>query len=114
MHERRRFRRVNVDLDALIQLQRNDDAIGCVVQDLSRECMGAMIATSDPRVCAKEDVDLSIFIPAERTPVNCSGRIAWYSKDNNGGTGYLVGIYVTDISRIDQRRLQLVVDGFRL
>ncbi len=113
MQERRRFRRVNVDLDALIQFQRSDDAIGCVIHDLSRECMGALIATSDQRVCAKDNIDLSIFIPAERTPVNCSGRIAWYSKDDNGGTGYLAGIYITDISRIDQRRLQIVIDGFR-
>jgi hypothetical protein len=85
----------------------------CLIRDINEECTGVMIVTLDPRVCAKEDVDLSISIPAERTPVKCTGKITWYSsadKESLGGIeGYAAGVFITDISRLDRRRLELLV-----
>jgi hypothetical protein len=63
-----------------------------------------------------EDLNLAILIPAYRSPVKCAGRIAWYSENKahfTSGTDYAAGIYITDISRIDRRRLELIIAGRR-
>ncbi len=112
MQERRRFRRIESNLDGIVQIQRTNEAMECVIRNINEECTGIMIATSDPRVCAREDVKVSIFIPSERSPVKCAGRITWYSEDKEPfmlGIGYLAGIFITDISRLDLRRLELVL-----
>ena len=112
MPERRRFRRINVDLDGFVQLQRTNDTRECVIRNINEECMGVMIATSDPNICAREDLNLAIIIPADRSPAKCTGRITWYSKDEDyfkGNIGYLAGVFITDISRIDRRRLELLI-----
>lgn len=113
MEDRRRFRRIDVDLDGVIRFQQSSDTIGCVIRNINKECMGAMIVASDPRVCSKEDLDLGIFIPADRSPVRCSGRVVWYSEDKKpfkNNTDYAAGIFITNISRMDRRRLELVAD----
>jgi hypothetical protein len=112
MQNRRRFRRIDVDLDGVIRFQRASDAAGCVIRNINEECAGVMIATSDARVCAREDLNLGILIPADRSPVKCTGRIVWYSEDKESfkaGADYEAGILITDISRIDRRRLELVM-----
>jgi len=112
MQQRRRFRRIGVDLDGLIQFPHTGDEMDCMVRNISEECMGAMIFTPDQRIRKREDVNLDIFIPTERTPILCSGKIVWYSEDEEAFRnykGYSAGIIITDISRIDQRRLELVM-----
>jgi hypothetical protein len=115
MQQRRRFRRVEVDLDGVVQFQQNGDEMGCIVCNISEECMGALILTQDPRVRQRGDIDLNIFIPAERTPANCTGKIIWHSEDKGffrNYTGFLAGMIITGISRMDQRRLELVMARF--
>ena len=115
MQQRRRFRRIGVDLDGVVQFPQTGDELDCMVRNVSEQCMGAMIFVSNPRVRNREDVNLDIFIPAERTPVLCSGKIVWYSEDEElfqNYKGYSAGIIITDISRIDQRRLELIMARF--
>ena len=114
MRGRRRSQRIEIDLDGVIQFQQTKDTTECLIRNISEDCKGVMIiTTSDPRVCANEDVNLSIFIPAERSPVKCTGRIAWYSSADKetfqGLTVYKAGIFITEISRLDRRRLELFV-----
>jgi hypothetical protein len=113
MRGRRSSLRIETDLDGTIELQRTKDTMKCFIRNINEECVGVMIVTGDPRVCAKEDVNLSIFIPAERSPVKCSGRIVWHSSADGaalqGVVGYVAGVFITDISRLDRRRLELLV-----
>jgi hypothetical protein len=63
-----------------------------------------------------EDLNLAILIPADRSPVKCAGRVAWYSENRDpftSSTDYTAGISITGISRIDRRRLELVIAGKR-
>jgi hypothetical protein len=116
MSERRSSRRIDVDLDGLVKFQQSEDNIGCIIYNINEECVGVMVVTSDPRICKKDQVDLRIFIPAERSPVKCSGKTVWYTDDKkpyNGFSGYAAGIFITDLNKIDRRRLELVVSGRR-
>ena len=113
MQGRRRSLRIETDLDGTIEFQRTKDTAKCLVRNINEECVGVMILTPDLRICAKENVNLSIFIPAERSPVKCTGEIVWYSSVDEGSLGgvkaYAAGIFITDISRLDRRRLELLV-----
>ena len=115
MQGRRRSLRIETDLDGIIEFQRTKDTAKCLVRNVNEECIGVMILTSDLRICAKENVNLSIFIPAERSPVKCTGEIVWYSPVDvdegplGGVEAYAAGIFITDISRLDRRRLELLV-----
>jgi hypothetical protein len=113
--EKRRHRRVNVDLDGVIEFQ-NKERAKCSIYNISERCAGVMLSTLNPNVCEKQNVKLSIFIPAESEPVECSGDIIWYIEDKDPariGKIYLAGISVTDINRIDQRRIELIVGQMR-
>jgi hypothetical protein len=116
MQEKRRSRRIDIDLEGTVNFQQDDGMKSCFIRNINEECAGVMIVTSDPRVSVMEDLNLAILIPAYRTPVKCAGRIAWYSENKNPfttSTDYAAGIYITDISRIDRRRLELVIAGKR-
>jgi hypothetical protein len=114
--ERRRFQRINVDLDGLIAFHRTSDTAVCAIRDINRECMGVGIATSDPHVCAREDISLTVFIPVRSDDISsakCTGRIAWYSgheESHEGEPVYTAGIFITDISRIDEAKLVSAID----
>ena len=115
--EKRRYRRINVDLDGIIRFYQTDYTIECVIHNVSEDCMGFMIVTHDPRVCKREDLNLSVIIPAERSPIKCAGKITWHSANEEpfrSGKIYAAGIFTTDISRIDRRRLDLAIDRKRL
>ena len=116
MLERRRFRRINVDLDGLIAFHRTSDTAICAIRDINRECMGVKIVTSDPHVCAREDISLTVFVPVRSDDVSsakCTGRIAWYSEDKESSESdavYTAGIFITDIGKTDEAKLVSVLD----
>ena len=116
MLERRRFRRIKVDLDGLIAFHRTSDTAICAIRDINRECMGVKIVTSDPHVCAREDISLTVFVPVRSDDVSsatCTGRIAWHSEDkrpHESDPVYTAGIFITDISKIDEAKLLSALD----
>jgi hypothetical protein len=116
MDERRRSRRIDVDLDGTVRFQPDNGARSCVIRNINEECAGLMIATSDSRVSAMGNLNIDIFLPAYRSPIKCTGRITWCSEGEHSlanDTAYTAGIYITDISRIDRRKLELLVVGRR-
>ena len=103
---------IGVGLDGTIQFQKAKDTIECIVQDITEDYTETVVVASDPRVCMGEDVDLKIFLPTERSPVKCTGRIAWHREDEGlleDSRGYLARIFITHMGRIDRRRLELVI-----
>ena len=113
MAEQRRYRRIDVDLDGIVTFSRTNSTVICAIHDISREGRGVKIVTSDPRICAKEDVNLAILIPTDSSPVKCAGRITWYSEDEDPfrvGKAYVAGVLITDMSTIDQKRLEFAID----
>ena len=112
MQEKRRSRRIDIDLEGTIRFQEAKDMRVCVIRNINEECAGVMIVTSDPRVCTMECLNLVIIIPAENSPIKCAGKIAWYSENDDPfetNIDYVAGIFITDISRIDRRRLELLL-----
>jgi hypothetical protein len=108
---------VHVGLDGVIQLQRTGDTIECFIRDINEDYTEALAIASDPRVCAQEEVELRMFLPTERSPIKCSGRISWHPDDeeqHEDDENYLVRILITHISRIDGRRLDLIISQKRV
>ena len=111
MQKTHKTRVVDVDLDAIIRFRETNDAITCVVHNVTRDYTDFMVVASDPRICEQQDVDLDIIAPLERSPIKCTGRIIWHLDDElspNKHAGYLARIFIADISRIDLRRLDLL------
>ena len=101
-----------IGLSGIIQLQQTNDRVECIVQNITDDYREVAVITSDPRICTQENISLSIFTPTERSPIRCSGKITRYSKGNRtfkGHRGYIARIHIAHISRIDRRRLELVI-----
>lgn len=107
---------IDVKLDAVMRFQQTDDTIECIILNITSDYTDVMAVASDPRVCKPMAVDLSIFVPAEQLPIRCTGRIIWHLESDEP-TGkrekYLVRIFVADISPVDQKRLDLLIDQSR-
>ena len=103
---------VHVGLDGIIQLQRTGEIIECFIRDINEDYTEAMVITSDPRVRTQEEAELRIFMPTERSPIKCAGRISWHPEDDEqlrDSVNHLAHVFITHISRIDGRRLDLVI-----
>lgn len=103
---------IEVELSGVIQSQQTTDAAECIIQDIKEDYSETMVFASDARFRAREDVDLRIFLPAERSPVKCAGRIVWHSEDvelSGGCIGYFAQVIITHISRMDRRRFDLFI-----
>ena len=109
---------IHVGLDGVIQLQQSGDTIECFIRDVNEDLTEATVVAFDPQVCEQEEVELSIFVPTERSPIKCVGSISWQPEDNEGlrkdQGECLARIFITDISRIDGRRLDLILTQKRL
>ena len=102
---------IDVELDGVVQFQQNGNNVECVLQDVTEDYEGAMIATFDPRICSRNDVTLSVFIPSERSPIRFTGRIVWHSENGSllKDQRYLAKILIIHISRMERRRLDLYI-----
>ena len=109
---------IDVDLEGIIKFQDSHETVGCIVHDITEDYTEAMAFSSDPRICVREDIELKIILPSERSPIRCTGEIVWHSGTNEelirSSGGYLVRILITHISRIDGRRLDLILTQKRL
>jgi CheY-like chemotaxis protein len=103
---------INIELNGNIQYRRNGDTVECIVQYITEELSEAILISSDPRICTGEDVILRIFLPLERSPIKCIGRITRRSESDGlfeYSRGYLARMFITYISRVDRRRLELII-----
>ena len=108
---------IHVGLDGIIQLQRTNDTIECLIRDINEDYSEALVVAFDPRVCIQEEIELKMFLPTERSPIKCSGRISWHADDGEQYEDkgkYMVRVFITHISRIDGRRLDLVISQKRV
>ncbi len=111
-------RMIHVGLDGIIQLQQSGDTIECFIRDINEDYTEAAVIAFNPQVSRQEEVELSIFVPTETSPIKCVGRISWHPEDNEGlrkdQGECLARVFVTHISRIDGKRLDLILTQKRL
>ena len=104
--------KIDVGFSGTIEFRPTGDTIECVIQYITKDFSDAVVFTSDPRVSRGEDVVLMISLPLDRTPVKCFGKIVARSvrtETLEETNGYLARIFISDISRLDRRRLELVI-----
>ena len=103
---------MDVELDAVIRFRRTHEAIECIILNITRDYTDVMAVAYDSRVCERKAIDLGILVPTERLLIKCTGRIIWHLESDEL-TGkrekHLVRIFVADISRVDQKRLDLFI-----
>ena len=103
---------IDVELDGAIRFQQTHDTIKCIILNITRDYTDIMAVSSDPRVCEQQAIDLGIFAPTEKLPIKCTGRIIWHLESDElteRREKYLVRIFVAEISRFDQKRLDLLI-----
>jgi hypothetical protein len=103
---------IDVGLNGIIQFQQSNDAVECFIQDIREDYAEIMVFASDALFRVREDVNLRIFLPAERSPIKCKGRIVWRSDEMELAgdyRGYYARISITYISRLHKRLLELFI-----
>ena len=102
---------IDIGLGGSIQFKDSGDTLGCTVCSITDDHLEAVVISSDPRIGAKGNVDLEMFLPTERSPIRCIGRSVWFSpgaEQFKAYNGYLARVVITQISRVDRRRLEIV------
>ncbi len=97
-------------LHAVMEFQRSEDKIECLIQSITADHAEAIAFTTRPYIRARQPVWLKIFLWSEKTPVECAGQIVWYTKSKilfKGLRGYLARILINHISQADERKLDL-------
>ncbi len=103
---------IDVGMDAVIRSQQTNDSIECIVLNITKDYTDIMAVTADPRVCRLDAVELGILAPTGESVTKCTGRAIWHLKVDELSEKhdkYLVRIFVTDISQMDQRTLDLLI-----
>ncbi len=105
---------IDTELDATIHSQETDDTIECIILNITRDYTDVMAVASDPRVCERKAIDLGIFVPTEKLPIKCVGRIIWHLEGDeltgSRNERCLVRIFISDISQVDQERLDRLIN----
>jgi CheY-like chemotaxis protein len=112
MWEITKSKTIEIGLDSTVQYRRNGDTIKCVIQYITEDFVDAIVVTADPRICAGEDILLSILPPLQRSPIKCTGRITRRSENDGlfrNCRGYLAQIFISQITRTDRKRLESVI-----
>jgi len=97
-------------LYGIIRFQGTDDTIGCLIHSISEDCNEAVVVASTPLVCNSGNAELRIITPVDKTPIKCEGKITEDKCLINNVRGYTARVFITNSSRIDRRRLELLVD----
>jgi CheY-like chemotaxis protein len=103
---------IEIGLPGVINFQRGGDPMECIIQCVARDFSDATVFTSDLRVSLREEIALAMFLPLERSPIKCTGRIIAHSRSEQqikGREGYLAQILIDHMGRIDRRRLELTI-----
>lgn len=102
---------IDMGLGGNIQFKDSSGAVGCTICSITEDHLEAVVVSSDPRISAKGNVELEMFLPTERSPIRCTGRSVWFSpgaEQFRAYNGYMARVVITQISRIDRRRLEVV------
>ncbi len=105
-------RAIDLRLNGTIQYQRSGYKVQCVVQYITMDFTDAVVITSDPRICAGEDIILNMTPPFRRATITCTGRVTRRSESDGlfeFFRGYLARISINYISPTDKRKLELVL-----
>jgi hypothetical protein len=109
-------RAIEVELDGTVRFLGTDDALDCIILSVREDYNKIGIFASDPRICAKESVELKIFLPVDTTPISCSGKITYYSEADDRSfksNGFLAQVSIESISKSDLRRFELALDRIK-
>ncbi len=101
---------IYVGLDCIVHFRRTNDVLGCVMHTITGDYAEAVVVASDPDAFKEDDVELRILLPVERSPIICTGRLS-VGKSQVGGSGkYSAKVFISNISRLDQRRLEVFIE----
>ncbi len=103
---------IDIGLSGTIQFHQTNENMECVVLDISEDCGEIDVAMPEPRACDKEAVELTIYIPAEKTPIRCMGTMFECLGDYvlpEDQDGCPAQILITEMGRMDRRRLELFI-----
>jgi hypothetical protein len=101
---------IYVGLDCIIHFRRANDILGCVIHTITGDYTEAVLVASDPGVSKEDDVELRILLPVERSPIICTGRISVDESEVKGSGKYSAKVFISNISRLDQRRLEVFLE----
>ena len=105
---------IELGMDATIREVSDKKALNCLLRDISEDCAEATIIVSDPYIREMKEVELVVILPAERSPLRCTGKVVWCSEKGDAvfkdHRGFLAKIAIEDISKIDRRRLELAME----
>jgi hypothetical protein len=101
---------IYVGLDCIIRFRRSNDILGCVIHTITGDYTEAVLVASDPGVSKEADVELRILLPVERSPIRCTGRISADESEVEGSGKYSARVFISSISRLDQRRLEVFIE----
>jgi len=97
-------------LYGIIRFQDDVDAISCLIHSISEDCNEAVVISPTPLVCKSGKAELRIITPMENSPIKCEDKITEDKCLVEDVRGYTARVYITNSSRIDRRRLELLVD----
>jgi hypothetical protein len=101
---------IYVGLDCIICFRRTNDKLGCVIHTITGDYAEAVVVASDPDAFKDDDVELRILLPVERSPIRCTGRISADRSKVEGSEKYSAKVFISSISRLDQRRLEVFIE----
>ncbi len=108
--KRQELPETDTGLHAIIEFQRSGDRIECLIQNITADHTEAVAFTPKPYIRAKEPVCLKMFLWGDKPPVECAGKIVWYTGSKilfKGLRGYLARVIINSISRADEMKLDL-------
>ncbi len=87
-----------------------DKAISCFIHSVSNDCNEFVVVTSTPLPYESGYAELRVIPPLSMTPIKCEVKISEEKSLIEDVRGFSTRMFVTNSSRIDKRRLEILVD----
>lgn len=104
------IRSIYLGLYGIINFQQIDKAISCFINSISEDCNEVVVVTSTPLPYESFYAELRIIPPLSRSPIKCEVKISEEKSLIKDVKGYSTRMFITNISRIDRRRLEILID----
>lgn len=104
------IRSTYLGLYGVIRFQELDKAISCFIHSVSEDCNEFVVVTSTPLPFESGYAELRVIPPLSQTPIKFEVKISEEKCLVKGVRGYSTRMFITNSSRIDQRRLEILVD----
>lgn len=104
---------IHIELNGIIRARNADEEAGCIVNSITGDHREVTLVGSGPDAFTKEDkedMELMMFLPLERSPVRCTCRIVEYGNRTRNDGSHSARMLITQMSRLDRRRLELVIE----